>query len=959
MKNTLSTLLLFSTLPLAAQVGTTILDDRFADGNSQNQDLANNSIWLFNGRANNIRTDVPGSVTLDVTSAGASSEAVWAFFTKGGSPVTLGVGDKLSIALTFSLSGFLANGQDIRWGVLDSQGTRNTANLGGGHNDATFINDTGYGVQFYPSGQGSPFVLGRRAVLSNANMFNNFADFATVPGSGANDRQILMDSTPYTLTYSIERLTATATRLTVDVSGDKLHGLSYSGVESSSSPNTTFDSFAFRIAGTNFASKLTFTRVLVHYTPGAPVITAQPQPSALTVQVGSPVIMAVGAAGNAINYQWMKDGKDVAGNDSAKTAVLTLENVQLVDAGNYTAVISNSGGKVVSDPVVLKVSITPVAPIPLITRQPSNATGVVGEFATLSVGANGNGLIYQWYKNSVLLPGATSAVLSLQNLKVSDAATYYVVVSNSSGSIASSSAVLFVLSPMYATSVTPWPGYPNICTDTPLTIDFERIPVVGKSGRIRIFDSAGKVVDTIDMAANPQNKIIGGTSYVYYPILITGKRANIYLHQSLPLNDRYSVTIEPGVIVDENGAPWEGFADPGLWNFRTRVSGPSPNAKSLTVATDDFGDFCTVQSAIDFAPANGTQPFVILVQPGTYTEMNYVGSTKPFITVRGADHEKTVIQYANNANLNQGNSRAMFGVDATDFVLENITLWNTTPRLGSQAEAFRGNNNRILLNKVNLKSFQDTLLLQGKAMVNDSYIEGDVDFMWGVGTVFVQNSELRGVTSGGYYTQIRNTQGQNGNVFLNSKLTSPEGVTGMYLARIDPTVFPYSQVAYINCAMGPHIIPAGWLLNNATTAPNVQFWEYKTTNLNGTTMDVSQRAPFSRQLTAAEALQWSNPAFVLGGWVPSTLSSSVALARPGEAVKVQWTAPLERSGSAWVGLFNSGSPDSAVLAAQTIGEGAIGEVSFYTPLQPGQYELRMFLNLEQKQAAVGHRIRVQ
>ena len=56
---------------------------------------------------------------------------------------------------------------------------------------------------------------------------------------------------------------------------------------------------------------------------------------------------------------------------------------------------------------------------------------------------------------------------------------------------------------------------------------------------------------------------------------------------------------------------------------------------------------------------------------------------------------------------------------------------------------------RILLNRVNLKSFQDTLLLQGQAMVNDSYIEGDVDFMWGIGTVLIQNSELKGISSGG------------------------------------------------------------------------------------------------------------------------------------------------------------------------------------------------------------------
>ena len=44
-----------------------------------------------------------------------------------------------------------------------------------------------------------------------------------------------------------------------------------------------------------------------------------------------------------------------------------------------------------------------------------------------------------------------------------------------------------------------------------------------------------------------------------------------------------------------------------------------------------------------------------------------------------------MIQYANNANLNTGNPRAMFGVDASDFTLENITLYNTTPRGGSIA----------------------------------------------------------------------------------------------------------------------------------------------------------------------------------------------------------------------------------------------------------------------------------
>jgi hypothetical protein len=213
----------------------------------------------------------------------------------------------------------------------------------------------------------------------------------------------------------------------------------------------------------------------------------------------------------------------------------------------------------------------------------------------------------------------------------------------------------------------------------------------------------------------------------------------------------------------------------------------------------------------------------------------------------------------------------MFGVDANDFVLTNVTLHNTTPHGGSQAEAFRSGSQRTLLNHVNLMSFQDTLLLQGKGFVNDCYIEGDVDFMWGTGTVFFQNCELKAVTSNGYYTMIRNPQGVNGDIFVNCRLTrADDSITGSYLARIDPTVFPYSQVVYINCAMDAHIRPVGWLLNNATEAPNVEFWEYHSTDLAGNPIDVSQRAPVSRQISAAEAAQWSDPAFVLGGWVPDT-----------------------------------------------------------------------------------------
>jgi hypothetical protein len=145
-------------------------------------------------------------------------------------------------------------------------------------------------------------------------------------------------------------------------------------------------------------------------------------------------------------------------------------------------------------------------------------------------------------------------------------------------------------------------------------------------------------------------------------------------------------------------------------------------------------------------------------------------------------------------------------------------------------------------------------------------------------------------------------------------------------------VFPYSQVVYINTAMGAHIIPAGWLLNNATTAPNVQFWEYKSTDATGAALNVSQRAPFSRQLSAAEAAQWSDPAFVLGGWSPLTLNVSASAS----SLRVHWTAAAGHSAADRVALFVAGVP----FVSQRTGAGTSGDLEF--PAISGPYEFRYF-----------------
>ncbi len=179
--------------------------------------------------------------------------------------------------------------------------------------------------------------------------------------------------------------------------------------------------------------------VVVSARESAPVIAVQP--SSQTVISGGSATFAVVATGvPGPTYQWRRNGTNLAG---AIGPALTLDGGQAANGTAYDVVVSNSAGMVISSVATLTVAPSPV--LPVITRQPLGLTRAVGRAASLAVTASGAPAPgYQWRKDGLSIPGATSSTLSFSALTGSDAGSYSVAITNSAGSVISANATISV-----------------------------------------------------------------------------------------------------------------------------------------------------------------------------------------------------------------------------------------------------------------------------------------------------------------------------------------------------------------------------------------------------------------------------------------------------------------------------------------------------------------------------------
>jgi hypothetical protein len=215
--------------------------------------------------------------------------------------------------------------------------------------------------------------------------------------------------------------------------GDTGPQVALSGVQSSNAGN-------YQVVVSNSLGSATSSVATLSVTPMAPYFVLIP--IGATASAGSNhTFIGLANGSQPISYQWQHSSTNLPG---ATQAMLTLSNLGLNEAGNYTLLASN----------VVSVTTSPAAQLivyqnPTILQPLTNQVVDVSSPVTLAVSALGSpALAYSWQLNGVPVPGSNPS-LTISNILLSQSGYYCVTVTNQFGS-ASSTGRVSVLGPQSA-----------------------------------------------------------------------------------------------------------------------------------------------------------------------------------------------------------------------------------------------------------------------------------------------------------------------------------------------------------------------------------------------------------------------------------------------------------------------------------------------------------------------------
>ncbi|MER7897310.1 pectinesterase family protein [Streptomyces sp. NPDC096046] len=326
----------------------------------------------------------------------------------------------------------------------------------------------------------------------------------------------------------------------------------------------------------------------------------------------------------------------------------------------------------------------------------------------------------------------------------------------------------------------------------------------------------------------------------------------------------------------------------------TAASTKAAAATTLTVAQDGSGQYRTVQAAVNAVPANNPSRVVIAVKPGTYRELVKVPSNKPHVTIQGTggSRKDTTIVY-NNASGTPKPGGGTYGtggsatvaVEADDFQARNLTISNDFDEKANQnvikdqqAVALRTAADKVFLDGIIVSGDQDTLLLDtaskdrlGRVYVANSYVIGNVDFIFGRATAVVDRSVITlkkrwNGTSAGYVTAPSTAANRKGFLIANSTVNGDVSAGTFYLGRPwhaggDASLDPQTTVRNTNLSAAIKSTP--WTDMSGFSWKDDRFAEYGNRGPGAGPAGINRPHLTDAQAANQEVADW------LQGWTPS------------------------------------------------------------------------------------------
>jgi pectinesterase len=306
----------------------------------------------------------------------------------------------------------------------------------------------------------------------------------------------------------------------------------------------------------------------------------------------------------------------------------------------------------------------------------------------------------------------------------------------------------------------------------------------------------------------------------------------------------------------------------------------SQAATTVTVAADGSGNYTTIQSAIAAVASGST----INIKPGTYKGQVSIPSSKSGLTLHGTSGASADVVITGNTPQSAGSASTtatMLNM-AANTTIRNVTIANTYGS-GTQALALYAGGDRQFYRNVSLKGHQDTFLSwtsSANATVRQyfykSHIEGDVDFIYGNGTVVIDSSTIvslsRGSSNNGYITASA-TYASNtyGILITRSTLTTDSAAAGtVALGRCwhpGGSTSASGQVLIRDSSLGAHVRQSGaWQDMSGFSWTTCRFNEYNNSGA-GKTNGTSSRP----QLSASTAASYTSAKYLSGsdGWNPT------------------------------------------------------------------------------------------